>query len=80
MSEERCELTELLVSQCGHCRRPSQRLRSQGAASHPVVEFDAAFRGACAAECGNGILPGQWIVRLYDGESITYAHRTCWEA
>jgi hypothetical protein len=65
---ERCDVTELLKDQCAHCRPPApELLRRIGT---PLM---AMYRGECL-DCGRGIEPDQWIVRVEGGG---YAHEEC---
>lgn len=68
MSEERCELSELLVSQCG-CRLHAKPDTA------PVHTFTARYPGRCR-ECGEDIQIGQEIINspLSGGG---YVHEEC---
>ena len=60
--EDRCELTELLKSQCSHCRKDDSKLAPwEGEVAH---RFEAQFNGR--GECGHLIVRGDWIGRLAD--------------
>lgn len=67
--EPRCERTELLVSQCAHCRPAPPK---------PVYEiayrFEAAYDGTCGV-CEEPIEAGENIGRI-DGENL-YACPSC---
>jgi hypothetical protein len=59
----RCDLTDLLPSDCAHCRKtpdpfaePAVRRREN---SEPGPQITARFAGKCG--CGTGILPGDTI-------------------
>lgn len=60
MSEPRCELTELLVSMCAHCRE------EQLPEPEPLRWFEAQYPGRCAA-CGSPIEPGDEIAATENG-------------
>jgi hypothetical protein len=53
---DRCDLTELLVDQCSHCR--GDELQSETTDRGPW--FTAAYPGACS-RCGTGFEPGDEI-------------------
>jgi hypothetical protein len=69
VSEERCPRTELLVTNCAHCR-PVSNLPLEGHDLGPV--FDANFPGRCVG-CERPIRPDDPI-RACDGE---YIHAGC---
>jgi hypothetical protein len=57
MNEERCPVTELIVSQCAHCRRlPVDPF----ADTESPKWFTARYDGTCA-QCGQRLVPGQTI-------------------
>ncbi|WP_280389288.1 hypothetical protein [Nocardia wallacei] len=60
MAEPICDLTELPVSMCAHCRQ--QQLPQPG----PLRWFTAQYRGRCA-NCGDPIDPGDEIAATEDG-------------
>lgn len=59
MSEPRCDITDLLVSQCGHCKGLTEDKPELG------PWFAARFEGFCS-RCGDAIEPGDPI--RADGE------------
>lgn len=64
VEEERCDLTELYVSQCAHCRQlpdPKPLLGSW---------LRARYAGRCA-ECDDYIRPGTYIRAVGDGYLCT---------
>lgn len=69
---ERCDLTELLVDHCGHCRR-DQSLEDQVSAEHAALLrtgrwMPAQFPGRCRCnQCGEPIVPGAPIQRDVSG-------------
>lgn len=78
---ERCDRTDLLVSDCDHCRRP----KSPPAPVTPGLEeldfgdqgdvgpvFTARYYSDCP-ECGNKVEPGDQA-RMVDGEAT---HEEC---
>lgn len=66
---QRCTKTDMLKSECEHCRRPPAR-------RPPPTKgnvFSAKYYGPCAAECGQKIEPGDSV--LYeDGDLV---HEDC---
>lgn len=63
---QRCELTELLVSDCAHCRGlpdPEQAAEADGELG---PWFTAGLPGACSG-CGGRIYPGDRIRATGDG-------------
>lgn len=65
MKEERCELSELPVSQCSHCRVKTSEVRW----------FTAAYDGKCFHPgCEVPILVGDRIHQRPDGQ---YEHARC---
>ena len=88
MSEERCDLTELIKSQCAHCRGVGYNREytiTSGPETWPVepdedVYFGdmragayARFPGVCPV-CGDKITVGEMIEKATDS---TWKHRTC---
>lgn len=71
--EERCDLTDLLVDQCG-C--PQHRGGAGFVDELKTVgqPFEAAFAGFCPA-CERQIHPGQMIARLADDPGYVHAGR-----
>jgi len=59
--DARCDVTELLVTQCAHCRRTPDQPQP-----HPArvlgQQWRAAYPGKCLA-CGAHFAPGDWIGR-----------------
>lgn len=78
MGEARCEKTDLLVSQCAHCR-PAPVVREvpfggvPKIGSNVMIRFTAKFEGQCG-ECGTHLSAGGEIGRSVDG---TYLCRDC---
>lgn len=68
--EERCELTELLVSSCAHCR-PEPVVRRRREPEHP---YTANFVTRCGV-CGLSIEIGDPIAQ--DGASGPWVHEEC---
>lgn len=64
----RCDLTELYVSDCAHCRGVELP-----AEQDVVGAFIANFAGVCP-DCGDAVDPGDRIVRTAAG---TYIHAEC---
>jgi hypothetical protein len=62
----RCELTDLLVEQCAHCRPVEPKPEKVG------PRIVAQYNGYCP-ECGDGIDQGDTIVRTDDG----WVHENC---
>ncbi len=76
MPESRCDITELLVDQCAHCRPappadPDERSSSPGDYGQA---FTARYPGVCS-EGGDRIHEGDLI--RYCGYEGTYAHDEC---
>lgn len=69
MSDERCDLTELLVSACA-CREhrgdDTPKIETVGQA------FEAWYPGQCV-RCDDRIRPGQTIARVADGSDYVHA-------
>jgi hypothetical protein len=64
-AEPRCELTELLVSACAHCR--GHDLADRGDTLPPVQFWTTArYDGGCPA-CHGRITAGERLARLTDG-------------
>ena len=71
-SPERCELTELIKTQCGHCRGPKRPRFVEPLFDPPAIDeyheeeiissFPARYSGWCARCCGK-IQPGDWVSR-----------------
>lgn len=78
-SEERCELTELIKTQCAHCRSPRRPSVPQFVeavfASTPDVDdvvvatFQAQYPGKCA-DCGDYFPRGATISRTRAGDLL----------
>lgn len=58
MAEQRCDLTELPVTGCAHCRPAPAPAPTAGRELGPW--FDATYHGDCA-DCGGAIEPGDRI-------------------
>lgn len=61
MSDERCELTELLVTDCAHCRHLAELPQE------PLTWITAQFPGRCALKWSHEIAPGDRIANTEDG-------------
>jgi hypothetical protein len=73
MAEQRCELTELLIDQCG-C--PTHRGAADPEAA-PIGGTFAKFPGKCA-ECQESINPGDRIsLQSWDGRTQRWVHGEC---
>lgn len=77
-SDERCFLTELIKTQCAHCRQPSRPVFAEALFTTPdsddedndvVATFHARYPGWCAA-CERAIHEGDWIARLGSGAYV----------
>lgn len=64
MADQRCELTELLVDQCAHCR-PTQPPATDDRDLGPWTT--AHYDGECP-DCGDPITPGDTIRSDGDGD------------
>lgn len=76
MADERCELSDLLVSQCAHCLGHKLEGLVICRAGYP---FPAAYPGRCAL-CLGPIEEGDQITRIreYNGGPVEgYAHARC---
>jgi hypothetical protein len=71
MSAERCDKTELLVTECAHCKYGDARPEPIEVPGHV---FAAWYPGVCT-ECEQEIHPGDWIVAV--GLDQGYAHDGC---
>lgn len=76
-SPQRCELTELIKTQCAHCRPRAPRFREplfDDPFEHDVVAtFVAQYSGRCE-ECDGLFEVGDWISRTGTGD---YLCRDC---
>lgn len=70
----RCDLTELIVRECAHCRRiPDPPLpRTHGR------PFQAVYDGRCC-DCGRQYRVGEQIQRVTDDDGIGYLGPCCRE-
>lgn len=65
----RCEITELLQSQCAHCRTPDVRPQPGDLPHGPP--FDARYPGVCGNDsCSRFFHAGESIARLEDDPRI----------
>lgn len=71
---ERCELTELLVDQCAHCRGVDDLPALPPKWSGPLTWIPAQFPGRCSG-CGEPINPGDWIIS--DGHETGWRGECC---
>jgi len=67
MPEPRCELTELPISMCAHCRK------HELPEPEPLHWFPARYHGRCA-ECNRPIEPGDDIATTDDGHICRRRH------
>ncbi|WAL67095.1 hypothetical protein ORV05_04725 [Amycolatopsis cynarae] len=72
-TKERCELTELLVIECAHCRSPL--VAPPPPVTHRGPTIRASYETDCV-ECGDRIYEGDEITTCDDGPWI---HAECTE-
>lgn len=76
-SDERCDLTELITTQCAHCRAPVRHPRfiealfdTPGDDDDTIVAtFPAQYSGRCA-DCDSRFSGGDWISRTAGGDYL----------
>lgn len=66
MNGLRCELTELLVTDCAHCRGITEETLKPPKWSGPSSPIPAAYPGRCSG-CGERITPGDLILSDKEG-------------
>lgn len=72
MADDRCPVTELLPTECAHCRRVELPTAVQRPFGRP---FRAAYPGSCS-DCGGRFGADDWIRADGDGG---YVHDDCAE-
>jgi len=60
VSEPRCERSELLVSQCAHCKGLDKAETFEYVVEQKML---AKYPGACSA-CGDRVIPGETTIGL----------------
>jgi hypothetical protein len=72
-SPERCELTELIKSQCAHCRPQAPRFREalfdDPFSDDDTATFQARYSGRCE-QCDGLFEVGDWIARTGDSDYL----------
>lgn len=66
MPDLRCDWSDLLTSECAHCRKLDL---DTGPDTEVTRWFDAAFAGHCA-HCGRSFAVGDRIGRTRDGQYV----------
>ena len=76
--EERCELTDLLVAECSHCRGLDKSFDESLQVVHTDpdrdIGFPAMYKSVCDL-CEKPIKPGDII--CYSPQSFQYVHQGC---
>lgn len=71
----RCDMTDLIVESCAHCRHPAERPFNPGDLAHGQP-FDARYAGHCGNEsCGRWFREGDSIARLEDDPTVYICER-----
>lgn len=60
MNEERCDVTDLLTDQCGHCLNGGKPIPKPQKAQRPKRFIEAKYAGTCV-DCGDRYGPGDDI-------------------
>lgn len=74
-SPERCQLTELIKSQCAHCRPPAPTftealfVTSNDDEDAIIATFPARWDGRCA-QCDSFFESGDWVSRTRTGNYL----------
>lgn len=80
ISEQRCDLTELLVSQCAHCQGArsveEQAADESRAIAHRPGWIEAQYPGECY-RCGEPIAVGDLIHRSDSHRSVGWIGSCC---
>lgn len=72
--EERCDVTDLYPSMCGHCRKtPDTAVEFEHVAERQML---AKFSGRCRG-CGEPIVAGETTIGLADAEAGVWVCEGC---
>jgi hypothetical protein len=75
MAEQRCDLTDLLVSSCSHCRGLDKA--KPGGDCTVGARFEARYGGRCPL-CDNGFREGDIVGYLDDDVCCDACYDTAW--
>lgn len=78
MSDERCEISDLIKSQCGHCQGTDALVPAAQTSDKPLLGkvVEAKFQGWCG-ECPEPILIGDMIAKADDDPEGPWIHYGC---